>query len=98
MDGSAQTRFERGDLVAARYRVEEELGRGGIGLVLRAIDLQLNRPVALKMLLPETRAGVDLRRRLAAEARLASGVNHSGIATVFDFVESGEGAFIVYEF
>jgi hypothetical protein len=77
------TRFERGDVIATRYRVEQELGRGGMGLVL---------------LLEQNRAGVDLRRRLASEARLASGLNHSGIATVFDFVESTEGAFIVYEF
>ena len=98
MHGSDQPRFEQGDVIAARYRVEQELGRGGMGLVLRAIDLQLNRPVALKMLLQQNRAGIDLRRRLASEARLASGLNHSGIATVFDFVESTEGAFIVYEF
>ena len=51
MQGPDHTRFEPGDVIAARDRVEQELGRGGMGLVLRAIDLQLNRPVALKMLL-----------------------------------------------
>src|SRR6185437_8802649 len=71
---------------------------GGMGLVLRAIDLQLNRTVALKILLPQSRSGIDLRRRLASEARLASGVNHPGVATVYDFVESAAGSFIVYEF
>jgi len=98
MPDSSQTRFEPGDIVASRYRIEKELGHGGMGVVLRAIDLQLNRPVALKMLRPQNRAGVDLRRRLASEARLASGVNHAGIATVHDFVASAEGDFIVYEF
>ena len=98
MPESSQTRFEPGDIVASRYRIEEELGHGGMGVVLRAVDLQLNRPVALKMLLPQNRAGNYLRRRLASEARLASGVNHAGVATVYDFVASAEGDFIVYEF
>jgi serine/threonine protein kinase len=43
-------RFTQGDLVAGRYRIEEEIGRGGLGVVFRALDTLLNRRVALKML------------------------------------------------
>jgi len=68
-----------------------------MGIVFRALDTQLNRPVALKMLPPEATHDTSMQRRLAFEARTASGLNHPGIATVFDFVESADTSFIVYE-
>ncbi len=68
-----------------------------MGIVFRAVDTQLNRSVALKMLLPGARHDAGMRRRLASEARTASGLNHPGIATVFDFVEAADASFIVYE-
>ena len=95
---SDKSRFGSGDLIAGRYRVENEVGRGRMGIVPRAIDVQLGRPVALKMLRPEFEDDAGLRRRLATEARTASGLAHPGIATVFDLVESTEASFIVYEF
>jgi serine/threonine protein kinase len=87
----------QGELVAGRYRAGAEIGRGGMGIVFRALDTQLNRSVALKMLLPEATHDIGMRRRLAFEARTASGLNHPGIATVFDFVEAADASFIVYE-
>ena len=87
-----------GDLIADRYRVEAELGRGGMGVVLRAHDTRLNRTVALKMLPADTDQSEFLRQRLASEARIASALNHPGIATVYDFIEQDEVAFIIYEF
>ena len=86
-----------GDLIADRYRVESELGRGGMGVVLRAHDTRLNRTVAVKML-PANAQSELLRQRLASEARIASALNHPGIATVYDFIEQDEAAFIIYEF
>jgi serine/threonine protein kinase len=68
-----------------------------MGIVFRALDIQLNRPVALKMLLPQSTDDSGMRRRLESEARTASGLNHPGIATVFDFVETADATFIVYE-
>ena len=85
-------------LIEGRYRVEREVGRGGMGVVLRAYDTRLNRLVALKMLPSNTTHDSELRHRLAAEARAASALSHPGIATVYDFVEQGEGSFIVYEY
>ena len=87
-----------GDLIADRYRVEAELGRGGMGVVLRALDTRLNRTVAVKMLPADAAQSELLRQRLASEARIASALNHPGIATVYDFIEQDEAAFIIYEF
>ena len=87
-----------GDLIADRYRVEAELGRGGMGVVLRAHDTRLNRTVAVKLLPADAAQPEFLRQRLASEARIASALNHPGIATVYDFIEQDEAAFIIYEF
>jgi serine/threonine protein kinase len=87
----------QGELIGGRYTAREEIGRGGMGIVFRALDVQLNRWVALKMLLPGATSDISLQRRLASEARTASGLNHPGIATVFDFVEAPDSTFIVYE-
>ena len=87
-----------GDLIAGRYRVEDELGRGGMGVVLRAHDTRLDRSVALKMLRSDMISDPRLRHNLASEARMASALSHSGIAAVYDFVEQDTETFIVYEF
>ncbi len=87
-----------GDLIADRYRVEAELGHGGMGVVLRAHDTRLHRTVAVKILPSDASQSGLLRQRLATEARIASALNHPGIATVYDFIEQDEAAFIIYEF
>jgi len=87
-----------GDLIADRYRVEAELGRGGMGVVLRALDTRLNRTVAVKMLPADAAQSELLRQSLASEARIACALNHPGIATVYDFIEQDQAAFIIYEF
>src|SRR5207253_2064259 len=79
-----------GNLIAGRYRVEAELGRGGMGVVLRAHDTRLNRTVAVKMLPADAAQSELLRQHLASEARIASALNHPGIATVYDFIEQDE--------
>jgi eukaryotic-like serine/threonine-protein kinase len=83
---------------SAGYRVEYEIGRGGMGVVLRAYDIRPNRVVALKMLPSNTTHDSELCRRLAAEDHAASALSHPGIASVYDFVEQGGGSFIVYEY
>ncbi len=83
---------------SVRYRIEVEIGRGGMGRVYRGRDEHLGRTVALKMLPAEVRNSADLSRRLAQEARTASTLNHPGVATVYDFVEYAEGSYIVFEY
>jgi eukaryotic-like serine/threonine-protein kinase len=78
--------------VANRYRLEEELGRGGMGVVWRAVDLELGRQVTLKRALGED-AG-QIRR----EARIGAGLLHSNVVTVFDTVVDGDARWLVTEY
>lgn len=65
------------------YRVVREIGRGGMGIVLEAVEAPLGRRVALKMLPPEVLANPSARARFQREAALAARLDHPGIATVF---------------
>jgi predicted Ser/Thr protein kinase len=80
------------------YVVEEMLGRGGMGVVYRARDMKLGRPVALKVLPPELVRDEERRRRFTLEARAASAVNHPAIAQIYEIEEDGDTTFIVMEF
>jgi serine/threonine protein kinase len=64
------------------YEVQELIGRGGMGIVLRAIDPKLNRVVAIKLLAPELAAHVTSRRRFLREAQAAAAVSHPHIVTI----------------
>ena len=88
--------------IAGHYRILDKLGRGGMGEVYLAEDTRLRRPVALKLLGPEARCSDDARDRLVREARVASALNHPGIAVIYEVGEadvSGDvRAFIAMEF
>ncbi|MEZ0230895.1 MAG: serine/threonine-protein kinase, partial [Planctomycetota bacterium] len=66
------------------YALGEELGRGGMGVVYRAFDTNLRRPVALKMILDASRADLEERERFEREARATAKLSHPGIVQVFD--------------
>ncbi len=78
-------------------KVEEELGRGGMGRVLRAHDDRLRRDVAVKILRPEGAAHPDFRARFAREARTLARLEHPGIVAVYDFgtTPSGESYLVM---
>jgi len=85
-------------LAAGRYRIERELGRGGMATVHVAHDEELGRPVALK-LLPEHLAGDDaFRARFLREARLAGRLSHPNVVRVYDAGEADGRPFIVMEY
>lgn len=65
------------------YEVLEVIGRGGMGVVLRAHDTELNRTVALKVLAPELAAAGAARKRFAREARAAAAVNHEHVVPIY---------------
>lgn len=72
-----------------RFRIERELGRGGQGVVLLAVDEQLGRRVALKLPHPGALAADDLRRRFVREAEAAAGLSHPNIVAVHEVVVDG---------
>jgi serine/threonine protein kinase len=72
------------------YRVDETLGQGGMGVVYRAFDTKLQRPVALKILPDEFTADKERRGRFLQEARAAGAVTHPAIAQIYD-VDEVEG-------
>jgi len=83
-------------IYAGRYRIEEELGRGGMGRVVRARDLKLGRAVAIKLLGPGTH-DEEQRRRFEQEARAAGALNHPNILDVHDIGEHEGEPYIVTE-
>jgi serine/threonine protein kinase/formylglycine-generating enzyme required for sulfatase activity len=78
------------------YRVEQKLGEGGMGVVYRARDLHLDRPVAIKVLPPERTADAERKRRFIQEAKAASALNHPNIITIHDIDTDGD--FMVMEY
>ncbi len=72
-----------GTLLNERYRLDAELGRGGMGVVYRAHDTLLDRGVAVKVL-SSTGLGTEGRARLLREARAAAGLNHPNVVSVYD--------------
>jgi hypothetical protein len=70
-----------------RYRILAELGQGGMGIVYRAHDMQLDREVALKVLRPEVAANPQTAARFLREARALAAVRHDHVVEVYDYGE-----------
>jgi len=81
----------------SHYRIESELGRGGMGVVYRAFDERLQRSVALKVLTDEIAADPIRRHSILDEARASSALSHPGIITIHEVGEEGAALFIVME-
>ncbi|KOX13262.1 serine/threonine protein kinase [Nocardiopsis sp. NRRL B-16309] len=86
-----------GTVLSDRYRLEEQIGSGGMGTVWKATDTLLNRPVAVKLLHLSQMAEPTARQRFRTEGRITAGLSHPGIAQVYDYGEEDGRAFLIME-
>lgn len=84
--------------LVGHYRVVAALGSGGMGVVWKAIDTRLNRPVALKALRDTQPGNTDAVLRLRAEALAAASLDHPYICKVYELLETGSATLVVMEF
>jgi eukaryotic-like serine/threonine-protein kinase len=91
--------FQRGDIFAGRFRLDERIGQGGMGQVWRATQLGLRREVALKLILPNVRDDNRFREMFLVEAQVSARLAHPNIVPVVDFGEAeGELLWLVQIF
>ncbi|MEZ6126285.1 MAG: serine/threonine-protein kinase [Planctomycetaceae bacterium] len=81
-----------------RYDVERLIGSGGMGVVFKAFDTELNRPVAVKVLAPYLAGSGAARKRFAREARAAAAVVHEHVVAIHNVESDGEAPFLVMPF
>jgi serine/threonine-protein kinase len=87
----------KGSLVAGKYRVREEIGRGGMGVVYEAEDTKLARRVAIKVLPEIFTADPERLARFEREARVLASLNHPNIAAIYGVEEADDKRFLVLE-
>ena len=83
---------------SGRYELHRRLGRGGMAEVFLARDLQLDRPVAVKVLFPEFATDPSFVARFRREAQAAANLNHPNIVSVYDWGQEHGTYFIVMEY
>ncbi|MGH8478724.1 MAG: protein kinase domain-containing protein [Gammaproteobacteria bacterium] len=84
--------------VVGNYKILEKIGEGGMGEVFKAIDVMLEREVAIKVLRPELAGKSEIVARFRKEAVVLAKLNHPNIATLYNFVHHGDRYFMVMEF
>jgi serine/threonine protein kinase len=81
----------------SHYEIREELSRGGMGIVYRALDVKLEREVALKILLPDLVKNEVRKRRFIQEAKAAAALKHPNIAVIYEIDDAEDTTFIAME-
>lgn len=87
-----------GETIAGKYRILAELGRGGMGIVFKAEDTRLKRPVALKFLPAELTKDKDAKTRFIREAQAAAALEHPNICAVYEVDEAENQIFIAMSY
>ena len=86
------------EVLAGRYQILETLGEGGMGIVYRGFDVDLEETVAIKLLRADLAGDDGLRARFRREVKLARRVTHPNVARVFEFGRDGPACFLTMEF
>ncbi len=86
-----------GDLVGGRYRLGRQIGAGGMATVFEALDVTLERRVAVKFLVARHRNPETVERRFLREARIAAAVRHPNVVEVYDFGVADQTPYMVME-
>jgi serine/threonine protein kinase len=95
--GEATQPLESGAVLAGRYEIRKVIGRGGMGLVVDALDRTLGEAVAIKILRAEYAGERTWSERLAREVKLARQIHHPNVCRVFDFEQADGRVFLIME-
>jgi serine/threonine protein kinase/predicted negative regulator of RcsB-dependent stress response len=87
-----------GSVFAGRYKIVEELGKGGMGKVYKAIDKQLNEDVALKLIKPEIASDKKTIKRFRNELKLSRKISHRNVGRMYELMEDKGSLFITMEY
>lgn len=93
-----QEPISQGILLEGKYRLHEQIGRGGMGTVFRAMDELLDREVAVKFLNPQFQTDPSFSERFTQEARALASVRHANVLEIFSFGTYGRTPFFVMEY
>ena len=86
------------EVIANCYQIVEKIGEGGMGEVFRGVDINLDRDVAIKVMRTELARRPEILQRFRKEAVVLAKLNHSNIATLYNFVHDGNNYYMVMEF
>jgi serine/threonine-protein kinase len=92
------TTLRLGSVVAGRYEIQQQLGKGGMGVVYRAHDKLLDEQVAIKVLRPEVARDPEISRRFQSEIKLARRVSHKNVCRIHEYGEDKGLRYISMEF
>jgi tetratricopeptide (TPR) repeat protein/predicted Ser/Thr protein kinase len=90
--------LQTGDVLGGRYEILQLLGEGGMGAVYKAMDRELNRPVALKLIRPQLAANPSILARFKQELLLAHQVTHKNVIRIYDLGDADGVKFISMEY
>src|SRR4051812_43254771 len=103
-EGSAQpaglaSHVKAGLIIGGKYQLEQEIGRGSMGAVFRAVHLSLGQRVAIKLISPEHSQSAEARKRFSVEAKAAATLRSRHVVQVIDDGETPDGTpYIVLEY